>query len=130
MHNKGNFSYEIGYQTYIAGDSLASTSPSTRCGEGDLCGSSTRIPLSLFVPIIALMAWGLRLGVSYSKIVNIDHFIIPNILWGLIDSMIVFTLSKVFDAYLIVFFSGPSGTRRRFVFFHHIRGRLKHDEYW
>ena len=56
LHNKGNFSYEIGYQTYIAGDSLASTSPSTRCGEGDLCGSSTRIPLSLFVPIIDLMA--------------------------------------------------------------------------
>ena len=54
------------YQTYIAGDSLASTSPSIRCGEGDLCGSSTRIPLSLFVPIIALMAWGLRLGVAYA----------------------------------------------------------------
>ena len=62
------------------------------------------------------------------QIVNIDHFIIPNILWRFFDIMIFSTLSKVVDAYLIVFFSGPSGTRRGFVFFHHVRGRLKHDE--
>ena len=107
---------------------MASTSPSIRCGEGDLCGSSTRIPLSLFVPMIALMAWGLRLGVAYAMNSNIDHFIIPNIFRRFFDSMIFITLSKVVDAYLIVFFSGPSGTRRGFVFFHHVRGRLKHDE--
>ena len=76
--------------------------------------------------------YGMRIEVRSSLQKNGEHFIIPNIFWGFriifFDSIIFITLGKVFDAYLIVFFSGPPGTRRRFVFFHHVRGRLKHDE--